>query len=81
MSRECIYCHRSSRKAVSRSHSNIGTIHRQRANLQKRWIGGAQVLTCTSCLKVVKAKTPELLKKTKKAVTVQKKVKSIGKKK
>jgi ribosomal protein L28 len=68
MSRECIYCKRSSQKAVSRSHSNIGTIHRQYANLQKRWIGGAHVLTCTSCLKMVKSKTPHLLKKTKKSV-------------
>ncbi|MBI4599986.1 hypothetical protein HY732_03620 [Candidatus Uhrbacteria bacterium] len=72
MARECIYCKRSSQKAVSRSHSNIGTIRRQRANLQKRWIGGAQVLTCTSCLKVVKEKTPALLKKTVKPLEMKK---------
>ncbi|MDP2630904.1 MAG: hypothetical protein Q8P56_05875 [Candidatus Uhrbacteria bacterium] len=71
MARECVYCKRSSHKAVSRSHSNIGTIHRQRANLQNRWIGGAQVLTCTGCLKIVKENTPNLLKKVKKSTTTK----------
>ena len=72
MARECVYCKRSSRKAVSRSHSNIGTIHRQRANLQNRWIAGEQVLTCTGCLKIVKENTPNLLKKVKKTTPTTK---------
>jgi len=80
MARECVNCWASSQKAVSRSHSNIGTIHRQRANLQKRWIGGSRVQICTSCLKMVKVKAPALLKKAKSEAAPKKKLSATPKK-
>ncbi|MBI4252917.1 50S ribosomal protein L28 [Candidatus Uhrbacteria bacterium] len=60
MARQCHLCQRSSLKAKSRSHSNIGTNRRQKVNLQKRWIDGSQMLLCTNCLKTLKGKRPEL---------------------
>ncbi len=61
MARQCNFCLRSSAKAVSRSHSNIGTLRRQRVNVQKKTIQGVSVAICTKCIKTVKKKMPALL--------------------
>ena len=51
MQKRCFICNKGSIKATSRSHSKVGTIHRQYVNLQRRWWSGVRVLICTRCIK------------------------------
>ncbi|MBU4422033.1 50S ribosomal protein L28 [Candidatus Parcubacteria bacterium] len=54
MSRRCDICGRGSKKAASRSHSNIKTLRRQYVNLQARTIDGEKKKVCTKCIKTMK---------------------------
>ncbi|MBI4272414.1 50S ribosomal protein L28 [Candidatus Uhrbacteria bacterium] len=54
MARECFLCRRSSKKVISRSHSNIATIRRQYVNLQHKWVAGKNLLVCVRCIKTMK---------------------------
>lgn len=50
MARLCDLCNRGSKRAASRSHSNIKTLRRHKPNLQK--FGDHRV--CTRCVRTIK---------------------------
>ena len=54
MSRECALCGKTSRKSISRSHSNIKTIRRLHPNLQSKKIDGKKEKVCTTCIRTIK---------------------------
>ena len=51
MAKQCDVCGKQYMKGNKRSHSNIATIKRQKANLQQTTIDGKKVLACTKCIK------------------------------
>ncbi|PIR66617.1 MAG: 50S ribosomal protein L28 [Parcubacteria group bacterium CG10_big_fil_rev_8_21_14_0_10_36_14] len=56
MSKRCDICGRGSKKAASRSHSNIKTLRRQNINLQSKTIDGKKKKVCAKCIKTAKKK-------------------------
>ena len=51
MAKKCELCDKQYMKGNIRSHSNIATIKRQKANLQQATIDGKKILACTKCIK------------------------------
>lgn len=64
MSKRCVITGKASRKSATRSHSNIKSLTRQKANLHRRTIDGQVVWISARGLKT--------LKKNKKQVTAKK---------
>jgi ribosomal protein L28 len=56
MGKRCEITGKTSRKSARRSHSNIQTLTRQKANLQKKKIDGTTVMISTRALKTLKKK-------------------------
>ena len=56
MSKRCDMCGRGSKKAASRSHSNIKTLRRQNINLQTKTIDNVKMKLCANCIKTMKKK-------------------------
>lgn len=59
MAKKCEVCGKQYLKGNIRSHSNIATTKRQRANLQRTKIGGKQVWACAKCIKTITKKAAE----------------------
>ncbi|MEW6407307.1 MAG: bL28 family ribosomal protein [Patescibacteria group bacterium] len=53
MSRQCPICGRKPKRAMSRSHSNIGTLRRQNLNLQKTIYQGKTIKACVKCIRTM----------------------------
>ncbi|PIS41971.1 MAG: 50S ribosomal protein L28 [Candidatus Kerfeldbacteria bacterium CG08_land_8_20_14_0_20_42_7] len=51
MARTCELCGRGSLKSMSRSHSHIGTIKKQKVNLQSLLVNGKRRQACTNCIR------------------------------
>ncbi|HLD82117.1 MAG TPA: bL28 family ribosomal protein [Patescibacteria group bacterium] len=47
----CEVCKKTDQRAISRSHSNIATLRKQKANLQSRKLDGRRILMCTRCIR------------------------------
>jgi len=56
MGKRCVVTGKTSRKSASRSHSNVKTLRRQFANLQKKRIDGKVVWISARGLKTLKKK-------------------------
>jgi ribosomal protein L28 len=61
MGKICAITGKKSRASASRSHSNIQTKRRQKANLHKHRIGGKVVILSTRALKTLKKKAAALV--------------------
>jgi len=67
MARTCEVCGRGSLKSKTRSHSNIGTIRRQKVNLQSLLVKGKRLQACAGCIRTATKHLREAAKKQTKA--------------